>query len=188
MNNGLTPPYLSNLIPDQPHHRYRLRNDADIPLINTRTTLYQASFLPSTIREWNLLPLNVRASPTLHSFKSQLNAKLRKPPSYYSTGDRQGQILLTRIRLGCSSLNFDLFRKSIVPSSSCACGEIETANHYILSCPLYNAIRQRYLSSLPCPPILNNLVYGCENLDDKENSLIFRKVQQFIIASKRFNA
>ncbi len=169
-------------------HRYRLRNDTDIPLIHARTKLYQESFLPSTIREWNSLPLDARVSPTVHSFKYKLNINLRKPPPYYSYGDRRGQVLLTRLRLGCSALNFDLFRKSIVPSSACACGSVETATHYILSCPLFAEQRQRYLSSLPCPPILNNLLYGNEHLDETENRQVCHKIQQFIIASKRFTA
>ncbi len=100
MKNNMTPVYLTNLIPDQTQHRYRLRNDNDIPLIHARTNLYQNSFLPSTIREWNSLPADVRHSETLPSFKYKLNKNLRKPPSYYSSGDRLGQVLLTRIRLG----------------------------------------------------------------------------------------
>ncbi len=184
----MTPVYLTNLIPDQTQHRYRLRNDNDIPLIHARTNLYQNSFLPSTIREWNSLPADVRHSETLPSFKYKLNKNLRKPPSYYSSGDRLGQVLLTRIRLGCSSLNFDLFRKSIVTSPTCACGEIETPDHYILYCPLYTEHRRRFLSSLPCPMLFNNLIFGCENLDNNENTLLFRKVQQFILATKRFTS
>ncbi len=44
MKTNITPAYLSNLIPDQTQHRYRLRNDADIPLIHARTNLYQTRF------------------------------------------------------------------------------------------------------------------------------------------------
>ncbi len=188
MKHNLTPPFLSNLIPDPIQHRYNLRNDSDIPLIHARSKLYQDSFLPSTIKEWNSLPIHIRASPTLNSFKHQLNKNMHKPPPYYSTGSRLGQVLHTRIRLGCSSLNHDLFRKSIVESPLCACGESETASHFLMSCPLYNQQRQSYLSSLPCPPIPNNLIYGTDHLNNNDNILVFSKVQQFIIASKRFTA
>ncbi len=136
---------------------------------------YQNSFLPSTIREWNSLPADVKHSETLHSFKYKLNTNLRKPPSYYSSGDRLGQVLLTRIQLGCSTLNFDLFRKSIVTSPTCTCGEIGTPDHYLLSCPLYTEHRRRFLSSLHCPMLLNNLIFGCENIDINDNTLLFMK-------------
>ena len=92
----------------------------------------------------------------------------------------------TRLRLNCSSLNFDLHRKNIINDPHCSCGEIETPNHYLTECPNYSLQRGLYLSNLPCPTILNVLLYGSDRLSLRENSFIFLKVQQFIVASKRF--
>ncbi len=69
MKNNLTPQYLSELIPSNTQLRYQLRNASDIPHIPCRTQLYSASFLPSTIREWNNLPDAFRNASSLSSFK-----------------------------------------------------------------------------------------------------------------------
>ena len=52
----------------------------------------------------------------------------------YFIGERKLQVIHTRIRNKFSSLNHDLFRKSIVDSPLCACGEIETSEHFFLNC------------------------------------------------------
>ena len=139
MKQKITPSYLTNLIPIPQENRYPLRNRNDIPTIQTRTSLYQESFLPSVIRQWNLLPENVKSSQTLPIFKHRISPNMQKPPIYYSVGNRLGQILHSRLRLECSSLNYDLHRKSIVESPNCACGEIETTRHFLFSCSSYNA-------------------------------------------------
>ena len=51
----------------------------------------------------------------LHSKHIFKQGSKKKPPSYYNTGTRIGQILQVRLRLGCCSLNADLYRKNIVP-------------------------------------------------------------------------
>ena len=51
-------------------------------------------------------------------------------------GDRKSQILHTRLRLKCSSLNNNLFLKNIVDSPICVCGESESNHHYLYECPL----------------------------------------------------
>ena len=66
------------------------------------------------------------------------------------------QMKNTRLRLCCSSLNYDLFRKTIPDSSLCTCNQVETAAHFLLYCPLFN--RQRH--DLPCQPTVNNILFG----------------------------
>ena len=67
MFDQLTPVYLSSLIPQQvnaiSHHN--LRNSNDIHTIRSNTSLYHNSFLPSTLRQWNSLPVEVRQLNTL---------------------------------------------------------------------------------------------------------------------------
>ena len=46
----------------------------------TRTVSHANSFLPSTLRDWNSLDLIVRNSPTLNSFKRQLNQTHNENP------------------------------------------------------------------------------------------------------------
>jgi len=151
--------------------------------ITARKQMYQQSFLPAIKRIWNDLPLSVRSLPSLTSFKQSLNSKISKPRTIFSFGSRRAQILHTRLRLGCSSLNFDLHRRSIVDSPLCSCGSVETVDHFLLHYPLLADIRLRFLSDMPCPPIL---LFGNENLLTDQNKVIFSRVQDYIIASKRF--
>ncbi len=116
MVNKLSPQYLSDLVPEQTQARYTLRNANNIPLLHCRTQLYSKSYLPSTIREWNNLSDNEKNAPSLATFKAMLSKTDAKPPIFYNIGSRQGQILHTRLRLSCSSLNHDLHRRSIVDS------------------------------------------------------------------------
>ena len=62
MFNQLTPVYLSSVISQQvnaiSHHN--LRNSNDIHTIRSNTSLYHNSLLPSTLRQWNSLPVDVR--------------------------------------------------------------------------------------------------------------------------------
>ncbi len=130
MRNNLTPNYLTTLIPTQIQTRYDLRNADNIPQINCRTQMYSNSFLPSTVREWNTLSDQIRNAPTLSAFKYRLNINASKPSPLFNLGSRRHQILHARLRLNCSSLNYDLFRKSIVDSPLCTCGAVETVDHF----------------------------------------------------------
>ena len=71
MINDLTPTYLTSLVPSTVENTsaYNLRDSQNIRPLLTRTQLYYKSFLPSCIREWNEIPLNIRNSTSLSSFK-----------------------------------------------------------------------------------------------------------------------
>ncbi|XP_053380636.1 uncharacterized protein LOC128548935 [Mercenaria mercenaria] len=77
MKNGLTPEYLSSLVPQTVGETatYNLRNAADIQELRTRTALYYNSFLPSALREWNDLSPQLQNSPSLSSFKHRIRVR-----------------------------------------------------------------------------------------------------------------
>ena len=115
MYHNLSPSYLSSLVP-QPvsaASTYNLRNSNNIQNIPARTKYYYESFLPSTIRIWNELPLDTRNAESIISFKRKLNQGNVAVPKYYYTNNRKLQILHTRLRTNCSSLNHDLFEKKL---------------------------------------------------------------------------
>ena len=145
MYNHLTPPYLSSLVPPliSNFSKYNLRNANDIQTIDSRTTLYFNSFLPSVIRDWNSLPYGNRNADSLYSFKRQINHDRKNIPKYYYSGLRRYQIIHTRPRTGCSSLNYDLFLKNILDNPLCRCnsGFVENAQHFLLNCRLYREQR-----------------------------------------------
>lgn len=190
MVNDLAPNYLSSLLPlSFQNTPYSLRDEQNIRPLRTRTQLYYKSFLPSSIRDWNNLSIEIRNSTSLLGFKHQLNKDLKQIPKYYAIGERHLQIQHTRLRTGCSSLNHDLFSKNITDSPLCTCGEIETTKHFLFSCPRYTAERNVMFNSLPiqCAPSLNLLLYGDSHYDNSINELIFQAVQQFIADSRRFS-
>lgn len=189
MINHLTPDILSNLVP--PYTRetnpYNLRNADDIQTIHARTNIYYNSFLPATIRDWNNLPLHIRQSDSIVAFKKHLNSNLTPTAKFYNAGTRLGQILHTRLRLECSSLNAHLFSRNLIESPLCLCGEIENTNHFIFSCPIYAAERQNHIADLAQECTLRDLLYGKEGVSQATNENIFIQVQNYIIHTKRFN-
>ena len=148
--------------------------------------LFYNSFIPSTIRAWNDLSDEIKTAPSVASFKYRLNNNLKKPPKYYDTGSRIGQILHARLRMECSSLNAHLYRKNIVPSPTCSCGGFESTYHFFFQCPNYAVTRRRYLSNYLPTLNTNQALYGIADASVVENEALFSQVQQFIIHSKRF--
>ena len=124
MQYDLTPLYLSSLVPPSISEttRYNLRNADDYTTLKCRAQLYYTSFVPSVIREWNALPGAAKQISTLHSFTVFLNQDKTAIPKYFNYGKRKSQVLHTRLRTSCSSLNNDLCLKNISQSPSCASG------------------------------------------------------------------
>ena len=113
MQNGLTPKYLSSLVPDNlgNNSAYNLRNARNLNTIQANSQLYFRSFLPSVTRDWNGLSEEIRNSTSLSSFKRHLNSSRNVSPKFFFDGKRPGQIYHARLRMRCSSLNAHLFSK-----------------------------------------------------------------------------
>ena len=189
ITHNSTPDYLRQLLPPrvQERSRYLLRNPNNFIVPATRTTGYFNSFLPSALREWNSLSIASRNSSSLVSFKRTLRESITVPPQFYTIQTtRVGQILHTRIRLECSSLNQHLHKKNLINDPNCSCGQVESTAHFLLTCPRYNQIRQRYFRDIPVPITVNILLHGATDQNSTCNDLIFKQVQLYIIASKRF--
>ena len=167
--------------------RYNLRNANNLQTITTRTNLYYQSFLPTTIRSWKNLPIEIKQADTVNSFKNYL-IKKQPVPKYYYVGNRWAQILHTRLRTNCSSLNIDLFNKNISDSPLCSCGSIEDAQHFFFHCRHYTVQRNALLNAVSTyiVPSLKCILYGDPSLSLELNSNIFQHVQKFIIDTKRF--
>ena len=192
MNHNLTPLYLTSLVPESVGNvsRYNLRNANNLQGINTRTAQYQQSFLPSTIREWNELPNEAKECNSVNSFKYYLNKNREHTPKYFYTGNRKAQILHTRLRTNCSSLNLDLFLKNIADTPHCNCGtgSIEDQQHYFFHCPNYQLQRAQLFNAISIyqAPTLHLLLHGDLGLSTETNKTIFENVHKFILETKRF--
>ena len=188
MINHLAPDILSDLEPPdvRESNPYSLRNSSDIQTIHARTNLN--SFLLATVRDWNNLPLHVQQSDSLETFKKYLNSDLSPSPFFYNAGSRLGQVLHTRLRLECSSLNAHLYSRNLVESPLCACSEIENTTHFIFKCPNYSVVRQTYLTELTQQCTLKDLMFGQDGVRPLINEDIFLCVHEYILHTKRFNA
>ena len=127
--------YVTNLVPQQvaAASRYNLPNADSIQTVYSKTNLYYESFLLSALRGWNNLPTEIKQSDSVTTFKKHL-VKTTPVPKYYYTGKRRAQILHTRLRTNCSSLNLDLFTRSVSDSPLCRCGSIEDVQHFFFHC------------------------------------------------------
>ena len=186
MNHGLSPLYLSNLLPLHVGElsSYRLRNAENYVGIHANTRAYAESFLPSTLQAWNNLPEAVRSADTLGAFKHLLTLDTPKVPAYYDCGDRLDQISHTRLRTECSSLNQHLFRRNLVPNPYCLCGEIEDNKHFLLTCPRHTQIRAEMVLSIQQKTNMelttDVLLFGTDAVSDEVNTFIFKAVQKYI--------
>ena len=73
--NGLTPSYLSELVPVQPVHSYNLRNMTGIQNLFCHTSRFHESFIPYVTTLCNNLSGEVRHSETLIIFKKHSEEK-----------------------------------------------------------------------------------------------------------------
>ncbi|MCG7879453.1 MAG: reverse transcriptase domain-containing protein [Candidatus Thiodiazotropha taylori] len=190
MKSNLCPTYLSSLVPQtvQNRSRYNLRNSNDLDQVNARTTLYYNSFLPSSIRAWNDLPGAATQIESVNGFKNFLNKDKTPVPKHYYSGKRKAQVLHTRLRTNCSSLNLYLFLKNISVSPLCSCGSIEDNQHYFFHCRQYQRQRTEFLNEIAryATPTLSLFLYGDPSLSYEINATIFKNVHKYITDTKRF--
>jgi len=202
MTHKMTPLYLQNLLPPRQgqHHQSRYA-DTYIP-IRARTERYNKSIIPATIRKWNALDTSIRTSPTISSFKRNLQREMFSTRlDHISKVRGRASIAHTRLRLGLSPLKQHLYAHGIMPSSlciQCNSGAEETTRHYLLQCPKYAECRHDLLSNLL--PVIGGLninindtsnftkllLNGSANLSSENNTTLFKLVETYIRNTKRF--
>ena len=81
------------------------------------------------------------------SFKFRLNRNISKTPGYYNnSGSRKGQIMHSRIRMECSSLTANLFKKNIVAYPSYHYGSFGSPLHFFFDCSRYDSRKNKTLT------------------------------------------
>jgi hypothetical protein len=78
----------------------------------------------------------------------------------------------------------------LVDSPNCACGQVESTSHFLISCQKYTDLRNELMHTINYPVTidLNLLLKGSDTLSVDQNIDIFIKVQNFILKSKRFTS
>ena len=113
-----------------------LRNHSTLTLPPNNTTSFQLSFIPSTTRLWNMLPLSLRSQTSHSKFREGVVNLFGtpKPNIYFSFGSKIGNIYHTQIRTGSLPLNAYLYQIQKVSSPRCVCHhQSETLQHFLLS-------------------------------------------------------
>ena len=118
--------------------------------------------------------------------KFRINRDITRPPKYYNSGTRMGQILHTHIRLECSTLNAHLYRKNIVPEPTCQCGGFDSSYYFFFVCPIFVDASSRYLPANLDNLTTRDLLFGMENKTKHENEELLMQVQEFIVESGWF--
>lgn len=191
IKNDLAPSYLKDLLPPQVFDlsEYPLRNSDNYVIPRFRLSLTNSSFLPSTLRNWNTLDLNVRNSSTYSVFKRAVRDKQIDTSSWFSYGERKLNIIHTKLRYDNSGLNYDLYRFNLTDNPGCTCGfPCENSFHFFMECPLYTQIRRNlfFVLSIYGNIDLKVILHGNIDLTINQNKDIFKAVQVYIKNSERF--
>jgi hypothetical protein len=208
IQNSLTPNYLKEACPPLTRDRtnYELRSALNITTPQQRTTCYQKSFYPQTIKDWNSLPRNQRLITSLDSFKELQKAKAGlKNNKLFHHNSSKAAIDLTRIRLGLSGLSAQRFDYNHIDDPRClTCGaKSEDPQHFFLTCPTYTRARHTLLEKVSDilheldieidfnkrsfrNSLIETLLKGSEYLSHESNVYIMLQAQNFIKESRRF--
>jgi hypothetical protein len=189
--NGIAPAYLQDILVSYRNHpvRYTFRNRADHVSPYTKEVC-RNSFFHKGISLWENLPENYRNKPSVSSFKAHVKKDYPKKNLLYYYGRRWPQVHHSRIRIGCSKLNWDLFNNlHVIDSMECLCGYYkEDAEHYFFQCPRFEEQRTAMMILIQAikVPSTNLLIYGDPDLTLGQNVQVFEAVHSFITDTERF--
>jgi hypothetical protein len=88
----------------------------------------------------------------------------------------------------CNLYNSDLFRINIINDPKCQCGApFEDSIHYLMECPLYQNERDCLFRNLwETHTNIETLLFGNDEINISENSMMFNKVRAYIRQTKIF--
>jgi hypothetical protein len=208
LQRGLAPPYLQNLCPPLTRDRtvYNLRTGSNITMPQIKTSTYQNSYFPQSIKDWNELAPKYREIGTLVTFKEHQKKNIGyKTNHLYHLYSSKAAINHTRIRLGLSGLASQRCDYKHIKDPKCIkCNaKVENPAHYFLNCPAYAAHRVEFLGEI-CRILHNHgievdfsrvrskqffistILRGSPLLDDLNNGIIVVFTQNFIRNTQRF--
>jgi hypothetical protein len=208
IQNKLSPPYLQNCCPTLTRDRtlYNLHSNMNITTPQQRTTTYQKSFFPQTIKDWNDLDKPTRLLPSNKSFKEFLKKSTGfKTNKLYHHDMSKSAISHTRMRLGLSGLSAHRHDYHHIDNPQCpTCGaKTEDLSHYFLICPTfathrpiliretcnilhYYGVQIYFLNCVFREYFISTLLNGSTTMNTVDNKTIFNLVQNCIHESHRF--
>jgi hypothetical protein len=208
LQRGMAPPYLQNICPPLTRDRtiYNLRTGCNITMPQIKTSTYQNSYFPQSIKDWNNLAKIDKEIISINTFKEhQKKNSGYKVNHLYHLYSTKAAVNHTRIRLGLSGLASQRFDYKHIKDPKCPIcnAKVESPVHYFLTCPAYAAYRDEFFGEV-CrilhanglevnfrtprsrKSFINTILRGSILLSDLENGIIFVYTQSFIRNTQRF--
>ena len=140
---------------------------------------------------WNsFIPDSVKSLPIFSKLKKPIQPVQIPVASFYNIGDRKTNIIHTKLRHRCSGLIADLYRVNLNNDPCCVCGHLfGDAIHFFLECPLYQHDRTSVFNCFNniVPISIEYILFGCNEISEELNTLLFKSVHKFIRQTCRFN-
>ena len=127
------------LAKDAAHQALKMPVDTSIVTIQDIKNSSKKSIVSKWQQRWDIS----ESGRFLHTFKPLVDSKL-----YLDLPSKDLFPTILQLRTGYCSLNEYRFKLNQCERSECVCGEIETVQHFILECPLYEDNRQRLQKNL----------------------------------------
>ena len=144
-----TRPLIRNCMPkiDLERKHVLRSNGGYIPFKNLGNK-FNSSFFPYHSKLWNTLPKQIQSS-TIEEYKIYTHKEMKPLKcKHFSKGNKYSNTLLTKIRVGRSSLNLHKFSIGQIESPECVCHfKEESVSHFILDCFLYTLERRVLFST-----------------------------------------
>ena len=162
----------------------------------------QIRFSPHFCVSWNKLENDVKSEHDISIFKEKLKVKLKpKRFKHFSRGSKRGNSLLTQLRVGRSYLGQHSFTIGLSESPDCLCHRVESTEHYLIDCFLYNEERRILFDSVEqlvpkfknltkkkkVEILLNGINNTCDEIDSRNVPLML-SIQNYILNTKRFQS
>jgi len=189
--NGLSPPYLSELLPTRvaDRMRYALRTSQDFIMPVCRTNAFNSSFLPNIVMEYNGLDQDIRNEISRSRLKNKCRVHRERANSLYYYGPRFLNVQIARLRIGCSNLHSHLCcNLHVEESASCKCGYAdEDCEHYFFCCEAYAAQRLQLFRVIDQAILsIQTILHSDANISLEDNIKILDAIHQYIIDMGRF--
>ena len=161
---------------------------------------FSKSFFPHFTNLYNKLPLKLRKCD-LKEFKLELKIRLKPTKiKHFNRGlSKLSNSLHTQLRIGRSYLAAHGFAIGLNTTDRCVCSKQETTEHFLVSCPLFQAQRTKMFQEislllptflkLPIKEKVKVLLSGIHlnsPVPDFRNTKITCIVQHFILQTRRF--
>ena len=149
--HNVVPFALSSLLPDLINDRDSRQGRRRMYFYlgdNPKLEKFKKTFFYLTCDEWNHLDLDIRTCESLFTFKRLVRGPPTRLPTLVEL-PRYTSVIYSRLKCGCSSLNYDLHKSNLIPVSRCGCRlAAETLFHFLYDCPYYDVPRENLMREL----------------------------------------